>query len=109
MGLAPTRRSFALLHGFLSSTPQQSVLAAIASNNLNRRCNDYEGGKLSPRELQGKYMAALSRIGDAHRSGTAKRHTPIFKRGPAIAEKQAIQDAAIALAALWKIGEPIKR
>jgi hypothetical protein len=54
-------------------------------------------------------MAALSRIGDAQISESAKRHTPIFKRGPAIAEKQAIQDAAIALAALWKIGEPIKR
>jgi hypothetical protein len=58
--------------------------------------------------LEGKYKAALSRIG-AQTSGNAKRHTPIFQREPAISEKQAIQDAANALAAIWKIGEPSKR
>jgi hypothetical protein len=47
-------------------------------------------------------MAALSRIAGAPMSGTAKRQTPIFQR-EATTEKQSIQDAANALAALWKI------
>lgn len=38
-------------------------------------------------------------------TGTAKKQTPIFQREP-ITEKQSIQDAANALAALWKIVEP---
>ncbi len=54
-------------------------------------------------------MAALSRIAGAPMCGNSKRHTPIFQRGPAIGEKQAIRDAANALTALWKIREPIKR
>jgi hypothetical protein len=33
------------------------------------------------------------------------RHTPIFRREPVATEKQAIADAASALAALWKVGE----
>jgi hypothetical protein len=54
-------------------------------------------------------MAALSRIAGATLCEDAKRHTPIFQRGPAVGEQQAIRDAANALAALWKIREPIKR
>ena len=54
-------------------------------------------------------MDALSKIAGAPTSETAKKHAPIFRREPAIAEKQAIQDAANALTALWKIGEPTKR
>jgi len=56
---------------------------------------------LSPRELQGRYLAALSRIAG---EPTAERHTPIYQREPAVAEKQAIRDAANALTALWRIG-----
>jgi len=54
-------------------------------------------------------MAALSRIAGAPVSESAKRGKPIFQRETAIPEKQSIQDAANALAALWKIREPIKR
>ena len=51
-------------------------------------------------------MAALSRIAG---EPVSERHTPIYQREPAIAEKQAIKDAANALTALWKIGEQSKR
>jgi hypothetical protein len=55
---------------------------------------------LSPQDLQTKYLAALARIGA---KDTSKRQTPIFQRQPAITEEQTIQDAANALAALWKV------
>ncbi len=84
-------------------------IGSFAFKNSNRKCKNHEGGKLSPRKLQGRYMAALSRIAGAPMCGNPKRHTPIFQRGPAIGEKQAIRDAANALTALWKIREPIKR
>jgi hypothetical protein len=51
-------------------------------------------------------MAALSRIAGGTTGETTKRQTPIFQREPAITEKQSIQDAANALAALWKIVKP---
>jgi len=51
--------------------------------------------------LQGKYTVALRRIGGETTS--ADRHTPIFQRGAHITEQQAIQEAANALTALWKI------
>jgi hypothetical protein len=54
-------------------------------------------------------MAALSRIAGEPTSGATKRHTPIFQRDAANTEKQSIQDAANALAALWKVRAPIKR
>ena len=60
---------------------------------------------MSPRELEGKYLAALSTIAGE----SDARHSPIFRREPATTEKQAISDAATALAALWKIGDPKKR
>jgi hypothetical protein len=56
---------------------------------------------LSPEDLQGKYSAALARV---IKRGGSKRQTPIFQREPAT-EKQSIQDAAKALAALWKIAK----
>jgi len=59
---------------------------------------------LSPRDLQGKYTAALSRIAGAADSGASDRHQPIYRREPAPTEKQAIQEAAEALSALWKLG-----
>jgi len=83
-------------------------IGSFAFKNSNEQCKSHEGGKLS-QKLQGTYMAALSRIAGAPLCGDAKRHTPIFQRGPAVGERQAIRDAATALAALWKIREPIKR
>ena len=81
----------------------------FAFKNSNRECQSHEGDKLSAQKLQGTYLAALSRIAGATLCEDAKRHTPIFQRGPAVGEQQAIRDAANALAALWKIREPIKR
>jgi len=101
-------RGFAPLHGFRPSTPQQSVLATSPLTNLNPLCNRNEGGKLSPRELQLKYMSALSRITGAPADADAKRQTPIFQREPAVTEKELIQNAANALAALWRVRDPIK-
>jgi hypothetical protein len=48
-------------------------------------------------------MAALSRIAKAPTTRTAKRQAPIFQREPGRTEKQSVQDAADALAALWNI------
>jgi hypothetical protein len=59
--------------------------------------------RLSPQDLQARYAAALSRIGGAPTKDTAKKHTPIFKRQPAITETESIQDATNALAAIWKL------
>jgi hypothetical protein len=58
---------------------------------------------LSSQELQGRYVAALAKIARGPKSGSPKRQTPIFQREPAITEKQLIQDAADALAALWNL------
>jgi hypothetical protein len=60
---------------------------------------------LNSQELQGKYLAAVQRITAPSHSGTEKKHMPIFKREPAVNEKQSIADAATALAALWKIAK----
>src|SRR5438876_8029862 len=54
-------------------------IGTFAFKNSNRQCKNHEGGKLSPRKLQGRYMAALSRIAGAPMCGNAKRHTPIFQ------------------------------
>jgi hypothetical protein len=59
------------------------------------------GDNLSTQELQGKYTVALRRIGGETTS--TDRHTPIFQRRAHITEQQAIQEAANALTALWKI------
>jgi hypothetical protein len=58
---------------------------------------------LNSQELQGKYLAAVRRITACSRPKNEKRFTPIFQRQNAVTEKQSIEDAAIALAALWKI------
>jgi hypothetical protein len=55
--------------------------------------------------LEGRYLAALSRIGGAPTKDTVKKHMPIFQRERLITEKESIQDAADALAALWKIAK----
>lgn len=63
------------------------------------------GGKLSSHDLERKYMAALSRIAGAPKANSDKRRTPIYQRESESSERQSIQDAANALAALWKIGK----
>jgi hypothetical protein len=60
---------------------------------------------LSHQELQGRYVAALARIAGIRATGTPKRKTPIFLREPEMTEQQSIQEAANALAALWKIAK----
>ena len=59
---------------------------------------------MSPRDLQGKYTAALSRIAGGDAPGASDRQQPIYRREPAPAKKQAIKDAADALSELWKLG-----
>jgi hypothetical protein len=94
------------IQAFLRSPGNQSWIGSFAFEDPKRQCKNHQGGKLNPRTLQATYVAALS---GTQMCGDAKRHTPIFQRGRVIDEKQAVQDAANALTALWKIGEPIKR
>lgn len=63
-----------------------------------------EGDNLSPRELEGKYMDALEKIAGATASTTTHRHKPIYQRQSEMTEQQAIEQAAKALSALWKLG-----
>jgi len=59
---------------------------------------------VSPGELQGKYAVALEQIADkAARSEGGERRKPIYQRKSQITEQQALKDAAVALAALWKV------
>ena len=58
---------------------------------------------MSPGELLGKYMVALGRIGG---SDGSDRHKPIYERNSQRTELQAIEEAANALSALWKIRRP---
>ena len=60
---------------------------------------------LSPQDLQARYAAALSRIGGAPSEDRAKKHMPIFKRQPATTQTESIQEAANALAAIWKVAK----
>ena len=62
-----------------------------------------KGGNLSPLELQGKYMVALGRIGAETGSERTDRRKPIYERNSLQAERQAIEEAANALSALWKV------
>jgi hypothetical protein len=57
---------------------------------------------MSPRDLEGKYRLALEQIGDKD-SSTSDRHKPIYRRESHNTQKQAIDDAARALSALWKV------
>ncbi len=58
---------------------------------------------MSPRELQGRFSVALGRIGGTNESDAAARHKPIYQRDPIKTEQEAIEEAARALTALWKI------
>ena len=58
---------------------------------------------MSPGELQGKYAVALEQIGSKAGSERSERRKPIYQRTSQISEQQAIEDAAAALTALWKI------
>ena len=62
-----------------------------------------KGGSLSSQELQGKYTVALGRIGGGADSGGAARNKPICQRNSQMDEQQAIEEAANALSALWKV------
>jgi len=79
------------------------VLAVKAGEGLIASIGNAEGDNLSPQELQGKYALALKGIGGATASAGADRHRPIFRRNAQKTEEQAVQEAASALAALWKI------
>lgn len=67
--------------------------------------SEYQGGYLNSQELQGKYLAAVTRITAPSKLGIERRRAPIFQRDRVVNEKQSIQDAATALATLWKIAK----
>ena len=62
-----------------------------------------EGDNVSPGELQGKYTGALKRINSKAGSGQDDRHRPIYQRNSRMTEQQAVEEAAKALTALWKV------
>jgi hypothetical protein len=59
---------------------------------------------LSPQELQGKYTIALQQI---EGEDVADRYRPIYQRDSRITEHEAIEEAAKALRALWKLRSPV--
>jgi len=67
-----------------------------------------EGENLSPRELQGKYIVALGKIGGETGSDDGGRRKPIYERNSHQTERQAIAEAANALSALWKVRRSYK-
>ena len=58
---------------------------------------------MSPGELQGKYKVALKRIAGKAGSDAGDRHKPIYQGNSQITEQQAVEEAAKALTALWKV------
>ncbi len=98
--------SLAHLHGFLRFPPKHSVLwqslPAVQMNVVRWK----RGGKLSTYDLEQRYVAALSKISRAPKASADKRRTPIYQRESATTERESIQAAANALAALWKIAKP---
>lgn len=76
-------------------------MAVNVSEGLIGLVLNVEGANLSPHELQGKYAVALKKI--AGETAAADRHKPIFQRNGPMDERQAVKQAANALAALWKI------
>ena len=102
LGIAPSTLIY-------QANSASSRIGRGASNKCNWGSVNHEGGKLRAHELQSRYMAALSKISGTRLSREAKRHAPIFQRGPAVAKKQAIRDAANALSALWNLREPVRR
>jgi len=91
------------LHEPHGAVPQEFVLALRARAALIEIKASVEGGSLSSQELQGKYTVALGRIGGGASSGGADRHKPICQRNSQMTEQQAIEEAANALSALWKV------
>lgn len=87
------------VHEYLAPLPHQLVLAKSTRPTLI----EPEGVDLSPRELQGRYSVALQTIGG---EDLADRQKPIYRRSSGKTEQQAIEDAAQALRALWKIRKP---
>jgi hypothetical protein len=67
-----------------------------------------QGDNLSPRELQGKYIIALERIG-GKADPESDRHKPIYQGSSRMTEQQAVDAAAKALSALWKVKRTEKR
>jgi hypothetical protein len=68
------------------------------------------GANLSPRDLQGRYSAALQNaLRTIDGENVADRHKPIYQRNSKMTEQQAIEEAAQALRALWKVGKPGQR
>jgi hypothetical protein len=65
------------------------------------------GDNLSPRELQGKYIVALEQIAGKS-DPESDRHKPIYQSSP-MTEQQAVEAAARALSALWKVKRTEKR
>ena len=57
-------------------------------------------------ELEGKYTVALERISGKAGAEHGDRHKPIYGRNSQMAEQQALEDAAKALTALWKLRKP---
>ena len=60
------------------------------------------------RELQGRYMIALGSLGESTGSKVADRHKTIYQQDSGMTEQRAIQEAAKALSALWKLITPAK-
>lgn len=58
---------------------------------------------MSPVELQGKYTVALKRIAGKAGPDEGNRHKPIYQGNSQITEQQALEEAAKALTALWKV------
>ena len=56
---------------------------------------------MSPQELQGKFTVALRKIGGG--TVSADRQSPIVQRSAQMSEQLAIEQAANALSALWKV------
>ena len=77
--------------------------ATAPSSNEGCRPN---GGKLSAQDLKRRYMTALSNLARTPKVSADKRQTPIYQCESATTERVSIQDAAKALAALWKIVRP---
>jgi hypothetical protein len=94
------------LHGFLLFPPKHCVLWQSGPPVQMDVVARNPGGKLSTHDLERSYIAALSKIAAAPKAGADKKRSPIYQRESTTTERESIQDAANALAALWKIGKP---
>jgi hypothetical protein len=82
------------------SWPISAALGIGGNGETGFNCRVRKGDNLSPRELQGRYTIALERIGGAD---AGDRQKPIYQRDSRMTEQQAIEQAAKALSALWKL------